>query len=150
MGAPPVPTIHTTRSQLLLPCPPQIICPAQVLVLDQHNGPADLLMDTVSRLTKKEVTITRLDDARVALQRLDHEHYDLLVIGAGREAGEPLSVMPYVQIQHPELPVILVGHCLSRATRASATFFKVRDAFLLPQTACHMKRLVQHISTRYF
>jgi DNA-binding NtrC family response regulator len=127
----------------------QITCPVQVLVIDRPGGSAEVMMDTVSRLVNKDISIVYADDARQAIRQLDAQEYDLLVIGIEHNLSEPLSVMPYIRIQHPNLPVLLIGRKLRSSDRDCAQHFQVNDVFILPKRAEEMKQAAHYISTHY-
>lgn len=130
---------------------PHLACPVQVIVIDKENGPAEILMDTVSRLADAEVSILHYADTGDALKKLEQHKFDLLVIGVDRySTADTLSVMPYVRVQHPELNVIVIGKRVTKADRACAEHFKVQDIINMPTRACKMKSLVSYLAHRYF
>jgi DNA-binding NtrC family response regulator len=125
----------------------QVTCPTQILVIDRDNGPAAILMDTVSRLVEKEISLYNIDESREALKQLERQGYDLLVIGL--ESGEALSVLPYIRVQHPNLPVMVVGYRVRPADRACAQHFQVQEIIDLPARANKMKSLASYLVHRY-
>lgn len=139
----------TTRSQKIL-CAAHFSCPVQVLVVDRHNGSAEILVDTVSRLIDTDISVTTFEDPRDAMRQLEMTHYDVVVIGLDSNGAEPLSVMPYIRVQHPDLPVLAIGRRIRKSDLACAEHFDVQDIFLLPQRASKMKALANYLSKTYF
>jgi DNA-binding NtrC family response regulator len=139
----------TTRSQKVL-CAAHFSCPVQVLVVDHHNGSAEILVDTVSRLIDTDISVTTFEDPGDAMRHLEMQHYDVVIIGLDNNGAEPLSVMPYIRVQHPDLPVLAIGRRVRKSDLACAEHFDVQDIFLLPQRASKMKDLVKYLSKTYF
>jgi hypothetical protein len=127
-----------------------ISCPVQILVLDQMNGPAEILMDTISRLIETDVSITCLDNSSDALKRIENFDYDLLVVGIhNQNPAETLSVLPYLQVQQPALPVIVTGWRIRKSDRDCARYFDVKEVIRVPRTAAKIKTLASYLEVRY-
>lgn len=139
----------TTHSKTLL-CAAHISCPIQVLVVDRQNGSAEILVDTVSRLIESDISVTTFEDPADAMRHLEMKHFDVLIIGLDNNGAEPLAVMPYIRVQHPDLPVLAIGRRIRKSDLACAQHFDVQDVFLLPQRASKMKDLVSYLSEKYF
>lgn len=125
-------------------------CPYQIMVLDRAFGAADILMDTVSRLVKTDISITQFEDAGDGLRHIDSRDYDMIVIGLDDNGVEPLAVMPHLRVQHPEIPVVIVGRRIRKSDLACAEHFGVNDVIILPEHASKMKTLVRHLADTYF
>jgi hypothetical protein len=106
-------------------------------------------MDTVSRLVDTDVSITCISQTSDALDQLECGHYDLLVIGIHDNATETLSVLPYLQVQRPDVPVIVAGWQIRKADQECARYFDVKDVIRLPKKASKMKALASYVEIRY-
>ena len=127
----------------------QITCPVQILVLDRLNGPAEILLDTVSRIVTQDVSLTHIAHPSAVMGQLDCQPYDLLVISAEANDTEPLSIMPYLKVQYPEMPVLLVGRKIHPSLRNCAEHFELNDVLTLPQRAQKMKALASYLAHKY-
>lgn len=140
--------ITATRTALLAH-PVQITCPAQILVLDRFNGPAEILMDTMSRIVDKDVSLTHVTHPSAVMSQLDCQPYALLVISAEVTDTEPLAIMPYLKVQYPDMPVLLVGRRIHPSLRSCAEHFELHDVLTLPQRAQKMKVLASYLACKY-
>ena len=127
----------------------QISCPVQILVLDRLNGPAEILLDTVSRIVDQDVSLTHVAESSAVMQQLDCQPYAMLVISAEVNDTEPLSIMPYLKVQYPEMPVLLVGRRIHPSLRHCAKHFELSEVLTLPQRAQKMKALASYLVHKY-
>ena len=139
----------TTTRNALLAHQVQITCPAQILILDRLNGPAEILMDTVSRIVDQDVSLTHVAHPSAVMSQLDCQPYALLVISAEANDIEPLSIMPYLKVQHPNMPVLLVGRKIHPSLRNCAEHFELSEVLTLPQRAQKMKALASYLACKY-
>ena len=86
---------ETSSTHSLLETDPynSVRCSAQVLVVDRHNGPASVLMDTLSRLLDGDLSLTEVDRRFDALQVLDCFCFDLVVIGVDNNRLVELTLL---------------------------------------------------------
>lgn len=140
--------VTTTRTALLAH-QVQITCPVQILVLDRLNGPAEILLDTMSRIVDKDVSLTHMTQPSAVMGQLDCQPYALLVISAEVNDTEPLSIMPYLKVQYPDMPVLLVGRKIHPSLRNCAEHFELNDVLTLPQRAQKMKALASYLACKY-
>lgn len=140
----------TTTRKALLSKQMLISCPVQVLVLDRMNGPAELLLDTVSRIVDKNVSLTHIAHPSAVMNQLDCQDYALLVISVEANDTEPLSIMPYLKVQYPNMPVLLVGRKIHPSLRGCAEHFEINEVLLLPARAQKMKALASYLACKYF
>ena len=124
-------------------------CAVQVLVIDQVNGPADILVDTVSLLLDREISVTSVDEYADALRALDYYHFDLIVVGLHEQRPIELTILPRLQQTHPETPILAVGRDLPRQYRQYARNYGVREVLSVPERAADLKMLVAHMAERY-
>ncbi len=124
-------------------------CAVQVLVIDQLNGPANVLVDTVSLLLDREISVTSVDEYDDALRALDYYHFDLIVVGLHEQHPIQLSILPHLQQAHPETPILAVGRDLPRQYRQYARNYGVREVLNVPERAADLKMLVAHMAERY-
>lgn len=124
-------------------------CPVQVLVIDRQNGPASVLIDTISKLLDSEVSVTRLEDHEDVLRALDCCAVDLVVVGLEENQSIQLTILPHINDLHPSLPVIVVGRGLPRLYKQYARQYGARDVLNMPERAADLKMLVEQVAERY-
>lgn len=127
----------------------QISCPVQILVLDRLNGPAEILLDTVSRIVEQDVSLTHVVESSAVMRQLDCQPYAMLVISVEVNDTEPLSIMPYLKVQYPEMPVLLVGRRIHPSLRNCAKHFELSEVLTLPHRAQKMKALASYLVHKY-
>jgi DNA-binding NtrC family response regulator len=126
-----------------------VSCPAQVLVIDRINGPADVLVSTVGLLLNREVSVTLVDDHADALRALDCCQFDLVVVGLEHDQPLQLAVLPHIHHQHPDKDVIVVGKRLSYFHTQYAQHYGARDVVKLPEHAADLKALVLRLAEAF-
>ena len=124
-------------------------CAVQVLVIDQLNGPANVLVDTVSLLLDREISVTSVDEYADAVRVLDYYHFDLIVVGLHEQHPIELTILPRLQQAHPETPILAVGRDLPRQYRQYARNYGAREVLNVPERAADLKMLVAHMAERY-
>jgi DNA-binding NtrC family response regulator len=138
---------------LLLPlqtiCYEAVRCPAQVLVIDRVQGPADLLVSTISVLLGREVSVTLVDDHMDALRALNCCSFDLVVVGLEHDQPLQLAVLPHIHSQHSELPVLVVGRHVPHHHMHYARRYGASDVWNLPERAADLKLLVADMAHGY-
>ena len=126
-----------------------ITCPVQVLVIDRPNGPANILVDTISLLLDHEVSVTSVDDHADALRALDYYHFDLVVVGLQNQRPLQLTILPHIHQQAPERPILAVGRALPRLYQQYARTYGAREVLNMPECAADLKALVDRMTQRY-
>lgn len=127
----------------------EFCCPAQVLVLDRQNGPADTIADLVSRLLEGQVSTLLTTNREDALYALSCYEFDVVMIGVEDNALDQLSLLPDLKAQHGNLSVIVVGRNMQRDDLERCRFHGVREMVELPQRASELKALVTGIAGRF-
>lgn len=126
-----------------------VCCPAQILVIDRSNGPAQVLMDTLGRLLGEEIAVTEITDYPSALPLLDYSCYDLVVIGLGEKQAVSPTFLTYLRNRQPELPILLIGCGMSRQYMDFIEVNGVSEAINLPHRAYEVKQAMEHIAVNY-
>jgi len=124
-------------------------CAVQVLVIDQPTGPASILIDTISLLLDREVSVTSVEDHADALRALDYYHFDLVVVGLRQQRPLQLTILPHLQRERPDIPILAVGRKLPRLYQQYARNFGARDVLNMPERAADLKTLVARVAERY-
>ncbi|NLX11873.1 MAG: hypothetical protein GXY36_19675 [Chloroflexi bacterium] len=124
-------------------------CPAQVLVVDRVNGPANVLVDTVSLLLGPGVSVTSVSDHADALRALECCAFDLVVVGVEAQRPTQLAILPHLRVQAPELPVLVVGRDLPEPTVERARRYQAHEVIELPARAADLRDLVAHLALHY-
>ncbi len=126
-----------------------ITCPIQILVIDWVNGPANILVDTISLLLDREVSVTSVDEQGDALRALDYYHFDLVVVGLQENRPLQLTILPQVHAQNPDRPILAVGRNLPRLYQQYARNYGAREVLNIPERSADLKALVAHMAERY-
>lgn len=124
-------------------------CAVQVLVIDPLNGPANILVDTISLLLDREISVTTVDDHADALRALDDYHFDLIVVGLHEKRPIQLAILPRLQQLCPETPILVIGRDLPRQYRQYARTYGAREVLNMPERAADLKALVSRMADRY-
>src|SRR5664279_1461298 len=124
-------------------------CPAQVLVIDRTNGPADVLTDLIARLFEGQVSAMQSNNHEEALYALGCAEFNLVILGVEAEELDQLAVMADLRTEYPDLPVVVVGRNLSRFDLERCRNHKISDAVEMPHRAAELKALVTNIMERY-
>ena len=124
-------------------------CAVQVLVIDQPNGPANVLVDTISLLLDREISVTSADEHAEALRTLDYYHFDLIVVGLHEQRPIQLTILPHIHQTQPDTPILAVGRSLPRLYRQYARNFGAREVLNMPERAADLKALVERMAERY-
>jgi DNA-binding NtrC family response regulator len=130
-------------------CYASVRCPAQILVVDRVNGPANILVDTLSLVLDREVSVTSVEEHTDALLALDCCAFDLVVVGL--EAGDSmqLTLLPHLHVQNPNIPVMVVGRNLPRLYKQYARHYGAREVLNMPDRAADLKQLIECVSQQY-
>lgn len=126
-----------------------VCCPAQILVIDRPNGPADILIDTISLLLECEISVTVAHDENAALGALENSSFQLIVVGLETNQPGYLSLLPPIHRQQPDIPVMVVGHYISAYQRTLAQRSSVNTILTVPQRAAELKALAMQIAAYY-
>jgi DNA-binding NtrC family response regulator len=124
-------------------------CAVQVLVIDPVNGPANILIDTVSLLLDRDISVTSVDDHADALRALEYYHFDLIVVGLHGQHPLRLSILPRIQQMQPDTPLLAVGRDLPRLYQQYARNYGAREVLNMPERAADLKTLVVRMADRY-
>ena len=147
--APQTQVHHLSRIEQLSVCA-AATCPVQVLVVDDCNGPASVLISTISLLLNREVSVTTLEDHTDALRALTYYQFDLVVVGLQVNRPLQLTVLPRVYDQNPQRPLLAVGRNLPRLYQQYARTYGASDVLNMPTRAADLKQLVRRMAERYF
>jgi DNA-binding NtrC family response regulator len=126
-----------------------ITCPIQILVIDRVNGPANVLVDTISLLLRREVSVTSVDEHADALRALDYYHFDLVVVGLQENQPVQLTILPHIHRQNPDRPILAVGRDLPRLIQQYAHTYGAREVLNMPERSADLKTLVAQMAERY-
>jgi DNA-binding NtrC family response regulator len=126
-----------------------VTCPVQILVIDRVNGPANVLVDTISLLLDREVSVTKVDDHADALRALNYYDFDVIVIGLQENSPLQLSILPQLHADHPDRPILAVGRRLPRIYQQYARTYGAREVLNMPERAAELKTLVARLAERY-
>lgn len=124
-------------------------CPSQLLVIDRLNGPADVLVSTLSLLLDREVSVTLVEDHGDALRALGSLYFDLVVVGLEANQARQLTILPYIQNQNHGVPMMVVGRNLPRLYRQYARHHGVCEVLNVPERAADLKALVSEVAQHY-
>jgi DNA-binding NtrC family response regulator len=126
-----------------------ITCPVQVLVIDRVNGPANVLIDTISLLLDQEISVTSVEEHADALRALDYYQFDLVVVGLYHDRPAQLAILPHIRDEHPDRPILAVGRHLPPLLEQYARNFGARDVIEIPERAADLKKLVACVTEEY-
>lgn len=126
-----------------------VCCPAQVLVVDRPNGPASVLVDTISLLLDRDVSVMLVDESADALRALEYYCFDLVVVGLENQQPVQLTVLPHIHTQDPDVPVVVVGRDLPRLYRQYARTYGAREVLNLPERSADLKMLLERMARHY-
>jgi DNA-binding NtrC family response regulator len=126
-----------------------ITCPVQVLVIDRVNGPANVLIDTISLLLDQEISVTSVEEHADALRALDYYQFDLVVVGLYHDRPAQLAILPHIRDEHPDRPILAVGRHLPPLLEQYARNFGARDVIEIPERAADLKKLVACVTEKY-
>jgi DNA-binding NtrC family response regulator len=138
--------IDTQEVNRLSPYPMAFCCTVQVLVLDNQNGPAYLLIDTISKLFEARISITLASNTADALYALDCGEFDLIAIGVAPGKHEHLAVVPYIHSHYPCYPTVVIS---KDGSPHDTPPFGVCETFVLPRRASQLKSMMQYIVRHY-
>ena|SRR5579859_1157191 len=124
-------------------------CPTQILVLDDTDGPADILSDMLGRLYECCVSYTLVSHNRDAINALDCYKYDLLLIGLEHKSLDLLALVPDIRKNYPDMPIILTKRTVSAANREQAYALGLDMLIELPRTASSLKALLKLLAEHY-
>ncbi len=122
--------------------------PVQFLVVDEANGPADILTDLFARLYECCVSFTLVNQHDLH-QTLDYCKFDVLIVGLENDSLALLALLPDMRKNYPDLPVILIRRSVSPASREQSQAFGVEEIVELPRSAAGLKTLVRTLAKRY-
>lgn len=124
-------------------------CPVQVLVIDDVDGPANVLMSAISLLLDREVSVTTVDDHTDALRALHNYHFDVVVVGLHPNRPLQLTILPHIFGMDGSRPILAVGRDLPRPYQQYARTYGAREVLNVPRRAADLKRLVGRMAARY-
>ncbi len=124
-------------------------CPAQVLVLDRQNGPADTIADLVSRLLEGQVSTMLTTNSEDALYALNCYEFDVVMIGVEENALDQLTLLPDLRADYPDLAVVVFGKNMQRNDLERCRFYSVNETVEMPRRAAELKSLVAGIASRF-
>jgi hypothetical protein len=123
--------------------------PVQFLIIDTANGPADIVFDVFGRLFEAGVTLTLVSTREEVRYALDCYNIDLLVLGLDNSILESLTLVPGIRKDHPNMPVMGLGHNLSPFQLAECRQFGLDNVLEMPQRASDLKALLRVLIQRY-
>ncbi len=126
-----------------------ISCPAQVLVIDHANGPASILIDTISLLLDDAVSVTTVEDHDDALRALDYYDFGLIVVGVDQRRPMQIALLPYLATRAAGRLIIVVSRDMPPGTLQRTRRFGAQDVIVLPDRAADLQALLARITERY-
>ena len=133
-----------------MPCEEETFnCAAQVLVIDQPHGPADVLTRTISRLLDRELIVASVSDHTEALCVLSVCDVSLVMAGAQDRRLDGLAILPRIRSLYPQVPVIVVCADPSALDVRRAERYGAEEVVGLPQRAADLRRLTAYLTERY-
>lgn len=141
----PRPAMSTQQETRFSSC----ACPVQILVIDHLNGPASILVDTISLLLHHHISVTLVEDHQDALRALDYYAFDLIVVGLHEARSIQLAILPWLHDDQPDRPILVVGRDVPRQYQQYARTYGARDVLTVPGRAADLKRLVARVAERY-
>lgn len=126
----------------------QVDCPAQVLVVDHANGPANILVSVLSRLFGQvsTVLVVHHEDALFALK---DDKFKLIVVGLENIQTNQYALLRSLHAEQVAIPVLLIGHRLSHDDLEHCRQYQIRDVIEMPRRAAELKSAVFDIVQRY-
>jgi CheY-like chemotaxis protein len=128
----------------------KLLLPAQVLVVDFPNGPADLLSDTLTRLLQRDLNFTSIPDQNTVLNILSTHQFDLILIGVDTHQRDRLFLVRYVRISAPLTPIAVVmrhAEQCSEETREKVKRFGAQELISLPRETAELRTLVTRLNS---
>lgn len=125
-------------------------CPSQILVIDQSNGPADILMDFAARLHEGKVCTLQVQNLDEAWYRLHEGVFSLVVFGL--PDGEPqaiLALLGCLRDKFPQLPVLVVTYRGYPSGLEGHSEYADLQVVELPGRAVKLKMLIAQLVARY-
>lgn len=135
-------------SYRLVPAP-AIACPSQVLVIDRINGPASILIDTLSLLLDDAVSVTTLEDHNDALRALDYYDFGLIVVGVDRWRPAQIALLPHLATRAAGRLIVVIGRDMAPSTLQRARRFGAQEVLFLPDRAADLQALLARLTESY-
>ena len=126
-----------------------LACPAQVLVIDRLNGPASILIDTISLLLDRAVSVTIVEDHDDALRALDCYDFDLIVVGVDQWRPVQIALLPHLVTRADGRLIVVVSRDLPSNALQRARRFGAGEVILLPDRAADLRSLLGRITEDY-
>ena len=123
--------------------------PAQILIIDKANGPADRVFDVFGRLFEFGVTLTLANNREDVLIALKCYKIDLLAIGLENHNLETLALVSSIRKDYPNLTIIGIGNELSPFQRTQCQLFGLENIWTMPQRARELKALLRTLIQHY-
>jgi len=126
-----------------------IACPAQVLVIDRPNGPASILIDTISLLLDNAVSVTTVEDHDDALRALDYYDFGLIVVGVDQWRPMQIALLPHLATRAAGRLIVVVSRDMLPGTLQRTRRFGAQDVIFLPDRAADLQALLARLTERY-
>ncbi|MBN1283894.1 MAG: hypothetical protein JXB47_00695 [Anaerolineae bacterium] len=124
--------------------------PMRILVVDEINGPADVLFATLEMLLEQNIAVNTVSNHLQALLELSTGCYDLAAIGlSGERLGGLSALVARIHARRPDLPVIAVGHHLDQPAQQRARRYGVGTVVNLPRRAAELRALAGQVARHY-
>lgn len=130
-------------------CEAEKHCPVQVLMLDQPDGPAELLMSIVSRLYGDRIDIFPVESVEDAWLALRQCTFNVMVIGTP-EDSQPTTFIDCLHMQNPGVPMLVITSEPSQSTITPMEQHDQIEVIELPRRATELKSLIVQMTLRYF
>jgi CheY-like chemotaxis protein len=130
-------------------CAMEFSCPAQVLVIDRANGPADILVDLLGRLFEQQVSILLATGTDEVFYALNCCEFDLIIMGLGDDRADQFSLLCDLRTEYGHTPVMVVGDDLSHDDLEQCRQYAVHEAIEMPRRAAELKSAVFSIVQQY-
>lgn len=119
----------------------------KILVVDEINGPADVLLATLDLLLEQRIAINTVSDHLRALVELSTNCYDLVAIGLSAKRSNGLNALiTRIQARRPDLPVIAVSR---QPNQKRAHQPGLGAVVSLPRRAAELRALAGRVAQQY-
>lgn len=126
-----------------------LACPAQTLVIDRLNGPASILIDTISLLLDRAISVTTVEDHDDALRALDCYDFDLIVVGVDQWRPMPIALLPHLPARAAGRLIVVVSRDLPSSALQHVRRSAGWEVIALPDRAADLRSLLARITEQY-
>lgn len=140
---------QTSLSALSYRLAPAIACPPQVLVIDRPDGPASVLLDTLSLLLDGAISVTAVEDHDDALRALDYYDFGLIAVGVDQRRPTQIALLPHLVTRAAGRLIVVIGRDMPSSALQRARRFGAQDVLFLPDRAADLRALLARLNESY-